>query len=106
MTKKILGLLLLCLGLIVMFYGLYSSFNIFTGKSSAPEIFQTPPEIKSAGSQDLQGQMQNIVSEQLRGMLPVGSVATLLNLLSWSVFAGILVFGGAQVSGLGIKLLK
>jgi hypothetical protein len=30
----------------------------------------------------------------------------LLNLLSWSIFAGILIFAGAQIAGLGIKLIK
>nr|AQS33313.1 hypothetical protein [uncultured bacterium] len=106
MTKKILALALIIIGLAVIFYGLYSSFAIFTGKTTAPEIFKTPPAQKSAISQDVQGQLQNMISEQLKGMLPAGSVATLLNLMSWSVFAGILVFGGAQITGLGVKLLN
>jgi len=106
MIKRILALVLIITGLAVIFYGLYSSFNIFTGKVAAPEIFETPPAVKSAGSQDVQSQLQNMIGEQLKGMLPVGSIATLLNLASWSVFAGILVFGGAQISGLGIKLLN
>ena len=105
MTKKILALALIIIGLAVIFYGLYSSFNIFTGKEGAPEIFKTPLAQKSVASQDVQGQLQNMVSEQLKGMLPVDSIATLLNLMSWSVFAGILIFGGAQISGLGVKLL-
>lgn len=105
MIKKILALSLLIVGLAVIFYGLYSSFNIFTGKTPAPEIFVTPSAIKSAGSQDIQTQLQNMIGEQLKGMLPVDSIATLLNLASFSVFAGILIFGGAQIAGLGIKLL-
>ena len=106
MIKKILGLALTIIGLAVIFYGLYSSFNIFSGKTGAPEIFQTPLETKSVGSQDVQSQLQNMVGEQLKGMLPVDSIATFLNLASWSVFAGMLIFGGAQISGLGIKLLN
>jgi len=106
MIKKTLGLVLIILGLAVIFYGLYSSFNIFTGKASPPEIFEAPSVAKSVGSQDVQAQLQNMIQEQLRGMLPVGSVATFLNLASWSVFAGILVFGGAQIAGLGVKLLN
>ena len=41
MIRKILGLVLLLAGLIVIFYGLYASFNIFNAKSAAPEIFKT-----------------------------------------------------------------
>lgn len=106
MIKKILGPALIIIGLAVIFYGLYSSFNIFTGKEVAPEIFKTPAAQKSVGSQDIQAQLQNMLSEQLKGLLPAGSIATLFNLASWSVFAGILVLGGAQISGLGIKLLN
>lgn len=105
MIKKILGIILLIAGLLVIFYALYSSYNIFTGKTGAPEIFEAPVAAQSAGSQDIQGQLQNMISEQLKGLLPVGSLTTILNLASWSVFAGILTFGGAQIAGLGIKLI-
>lgn len=106
MIKKILGLVLIVIGLVVIFYGLYSSFNIFSGKAAAPEIFKTPPVVKSTGSQDIQAQLQNMLGDQLKGMLPVDSVSTFLNLTSWSVFAGLLIFGGAQIAGLGIKLFN
>ncbi|MDD2731180.1 MAG: hypothetical protein PHW33_03605 [Candidatus Portnoybacteria bacterium] len=106
MIKKVLGLALIIIGLAVIFYGLYSSFNVFTGKVSAPEIFKITSATESVGSQDIQAQLQNMVAEQLKGMLPVGSITTLFNLISWSIFAGILVFGGAQISGLGIKLFN
>jgi hypothetical protein len=106
MIKKILALVLIILGLAVIFYSLYSSFSIFTGKTEAPEIFATPQATESVGSQDIQAQLQNMVSEQLKGMLPVDSIATFLNLASWSVFAGILILGGAQIAGLGVKLLN
>lgn len=106
MIKRILALALIIIGLAVIFYGLYSSFNIFTSKAPAPEIFETSSTVKSAGSQDIQSQLQNALSEQLKGLLPVDSIVTFLNLLSWSVFAGILIFGGAQISGLGVKLFN
>jgi len=105
MIRKILGLILLILGLFVIVYAIYSSFNIFTGKTAAPEIFKAPLETKSAASQDIQVQLQKMVTDQLKGMLPVDSITTFLNLISWSVFAGILIFGGAQIAGLGIKLI-
>jgi len=95
MIKKTLGILLLCLGLVVIFYGLYSSFNIFTGKTAPPGIFT----FKEKESQDAQVQI-------LKEILPTESLPMFLNLISWSIFAGILVFGGAQIASLGIKLLN
>ncbi len=106
MIKKTLGTALIIIGLVVIFATLYSSFNIFTGKADAPEIFKTPPAQKSVASQDIQAQLQNMIGEQLKGMMPADSFATFLNLASWSAFASILILGGAQIAGLGVKLLN
>lgn len=99
--KKIPGLILLFSGLIVILYGLYSSYNIFTVKNQAPEIFT---EQKSTVLPS--GQIEQLLQEQLKGLLPTDSIPQLLNLMSWSIFAGILILGGGQIAGLGIKLLK
>jgi len=108
-VKKILGTTLLFTGLIIIFYGLYSSYGIFTAKKEAPVIFEMPEQSQVAqkgGAQDLQAQLQGLLGEQLKGILPADSTAKLFNLISWSIFAGILILGGAQISGLGIKLIK
>lgn len=99
---KILGLVLLFLGLVVIGYSLYSSFNIYTAKTSAPELFK----IEQSAVKGVSGDIQAMLEEQLKGILPAGSIIDMLNLISWSAFAGILIFGGAQVSSLGIKLIK
>lgn len=107
MLNKIFGLALLGLGLLVIFYSLYSSFNIFTVKTQAPEVFKpTVAAVQKSGTGDVQAQLQQAISEQLKGFLPISSITNILNLAAWSIFAGILIFGGAQVATLGIKLLK
>ncbi|MFH1841187.1 MAG: hypothetical protein ABH800_00170 [Candidatus Nealsonbacteria bacterium] len=104
-TGKISGFLLLFLGLAVIFYSLYSSFNIFTAKTEAPEIFVLEKQDSVSGG-SLQIELQEAISEQLKGFLPANSLPKLFNLLAWSIFAGILIFAGTQVSILGIKLIK
>jgi len=106
MIKKILGLILLFVGLIIILYSLYSSFNIFTAKTSAPEIFKTEIVPSQKNGEGLEAQVQQMIGEQLKGMLPANSIPQLLNLISWSIFAGILIFGGTQITTLGIKLIK
>lgn len=106
LTKKISGFILLFAGLIIIFYGLYSSYNIFNGKTEAPVVFQTAENNISPAKIDLEAQAQKLLEDQLKNLLPAGSITQLLNLLSWSIFAGILVLGGGQISGIGIKLLK
>lgn len=107
---KIFGLLLLIAGLAIIFWSLYSSYNIFTSKTAAPEIFTTPKEeVKlptGKGSQNIQDQARQMIGEQLKGLLPATSINQLLNLIAWSIFAGILIVGGSQISNIGVRLLK
>ncbi|PIS39727.1 MAG: hypothetical protein COT33_00385 [Candidatus Nealsonbacteria bacterium CG08_land_8_20_14_0_20_38_20] len=115
MSKKIqnvVGWALLFAGIGIIFWGLSSSYNIFNNKSQAPEIFKIEAQ-KTTPSKKVQGleaqveeKMKELLGEQLKAMLPADSVPKLLNLISWSIFIGILIFGGAQLAGIGIKLLR
>lgn len=111
-VSKIAGFVLLGAGLIVIFFSLYTSYSIFTGQSMAPEIFsvkQQAPIAKGGtlGSlEDLQRQLPDLLQGQIQGLLPANGIPQMMNMISWSVFASILFFGGGQIAGLGIKLLK
>ncbi|MCK5044184.1 hypothetical protein KAR26_00450 [Candidatus Parcubacteria bacterium] len=114
-TTKIIGFLLLFIGVIIIFYALYSSYNIFTAKTEVPEIFTIPETVveESGGEvsvatsmEDIQSQMEETMKEQIGEMFPSDFIPRLMNLISWSIFATILIFGGTHVSGIGIKLIK
>lgn len=114
--EKIFGLVLLIVGIGIIFWALYSSYNVFSGKANLPEFFKfEKKEVKTSTVskekmptylEEIQKQMGEIVSEQLKEILPVDILSRLLNLVVWSIFAGILIFGGSQIASLGIKLLK
>jgi hypothetical protein len=107
--EKIIGWILLVAGIVLMGWTLLSSYNIFTAKAELPEFFEASQEktlSQEGGTQDIQVQLQQMIGEQLKGMLPVDSIPKLLNLIVWSMLAFILLFGGTQISGLGIKLIK
>ncbi len=116
MINKILGYIILAIGLIIILGVIWQSYNIFNGKILAPEIFKDPINItkKSQGSSvnsfDIQAQtqkiMQEAIQEQISSILPSGSLTKILNLIVWSIFAGIIIFAGSVISGIGIKLLK
>ena len=106
---KILGWVLLLAGVLIIVWTLYSSYNIFTAKTAMPEIFEMGEEKalpQKGGAQDLQAQMEEMIGEQLQGLLPTDTIPKMLNLAVWAMLAGILIFGGAQISNLGIKLVK
>lgn len=106
---KILGWVLLIAGVLIIVWTLHSSYNIFTGEAAVPEIFEMEKEealSQKGGTTDIQAQMEQMIGEQLKGILPAGSITKLLNLIIWSMLAFILIFGGTQLASLGIKLIK
>lgn len=109
--RKIFGWVLLIIGLGIILWSIFTSFNIFTAKIEAPEIFEVSETQKvliteKEESQDIQIMMEELISKQFKNILPSGSIPILLNLIAWSIMASILIFGGTQISGLGIKLIK
>lgn len=108
--QKFIGWVLLFGGLVIIFWSLYSSYNIFTAKTEVPEIFKVVEKKtvfpEKSKTQDLQTQIEKMIGEQLKGILPIDFLPKIFNLIAWSIFAGILIFGGTQISSLGIKLIK
>jgi hypothetical protein len=105
------GWILLIAGILIIGWGLFTSYKIFYGKIPAPEIFtvteeQPEPPSKKKGFILEEEAIKGLLQEQLKEVLPVGFLLQILNLLSWSIFAGILIFGGGKIATLGILLLK
>jgi len=113
-ATKIFGWALLIAGLAVIGWTLYSSYNIFTGKVEVPEIFKMaeketalPQENQAQGIQaQMEEKVKEMLGEQLKGIFPTDTLPKILNLIVWSILASILIFGGSQISSLGIKLMK
>ena len=119
---KIVGGALLLAGIGVIALTLLASYNIFTGKTPVPTLFSLN-DFKGSGEEQtleesnkgkeeisfeegVQDALQEGVKNQIQNMFPREMIVTLLNLISWSIFAGIATIGGAQVSKLGIRLMK
>lgn len=78
-----------------------------SGSDPFPQIFETSQESDvSVQPATLEDQMGEIIKEQLGEMVSSDMIALMLNLASWSVLATILIFAGAQIAGIGVKLLK
>ena len=111
--SKIFGWALLIIGLAIIFWILFYSYNIFTAKSDLPEFFimeteTTAPEKTGnlLSPEEMQMEMERIVGEQFKEIFPPNIIFDLLNLIVWSILACLLIFGGSQISGIGIKLIK
>lgn len=103
--NKIIGYILLFIGLLLIILPLYQSYNIFSGKSVPPEIFKNQkmsPTNQVNNPLDLQQQLQKAMSN----VLPTDSINKTLNLISWILLMWIFIFGGSKIAGLGILLIK
>jgi hypothetical protein len=109
-SEKFIGWLLLLLGIFVIVYPLFLSYNIFIGKNQPPALFKSSSQSQnSTGNQipsDAQKEVENMIKERLADIFSADFFPRILNLISWSVFVGILIFAGGQISNLGINLIK
>jgi L-cystine uptake protein TcyP (sodium:dicarboxylate symporter family) len=105
---KTIGIMLLIVGLAVILYGIFNAYNIFSGKTEAPQIFQIEkPIVPSAAinKQSPEAMMNDAISQQMGSIIPTNALPKILNMTSWSIFIFILFVAGGQISSLGIKLI-
>jgi len=109
---KFFGWFLLLIGIFIIFWAFYSSYNIFTAKTEVPELFKVEEQIeekelsKESSLLSQEEIMKEMVKEQIKEVFSTAFLSILFNLIVWSILAGISIFAGAQISSLGIKLIK
>lgn len=111
--KKIFGWIVLSIGLLIIFWILFSSYNIFTGKTKTPEVFKYEIKIEtnekeeiSLKPEEIKKEVEEMIQNQLAQIVPTDFIVKILNLISWSILAAIFIFGASKISEIGIKLLK
>lgn len=125
--EKILGSILLFLGLAIIGYALFLGVKVFINGQEPPEIFkpvavavtsaQPPPNnsvpknLNEVNPADLQKMISNnlLTPEMIKSIIPpeMFSYATrLMNFSVFSLFLWVLITAGAKVSSLGIALIK
>ena len=113
---RIFGWVLLFSGVLIVSATLFYSYNILQGKYPLPEIFKinkiqeksiTASEKNFNDVFQLSQQiLTEIVSKEISSFFQVEFLPKFLNLISFSFFAGIFIFGGSQIASLGIKMIK
>lgn len=111
------GWILLIFGIVLIGWTLFSSYHIFTDKTQPPPLFEIKTEqeekedltIGKTGVSllqvEIQKEMEKMIFDQLKDVLPFDTLPKLFNLIAWSIFAFILILGGGKISELGIKLI-
>ncbi len=110
---KLFGYLLLLLGIVIIIITVIYSFQIFTGKTSAPDLFKkeititqnTKIDSNNLTQENMQNYVSQTVQESINKMLPENFTTKIVNLACWGAFAGIAIFAGGKIGGLGINLI-
>ncbi len=110
-ATKIIGWLTFTAGIIIIGSTIYYTYNIFTGATPVPQIFnmdfgniqEIPEEGTDSGFED---QIRQMLSQQLSNLIPLESLNKFANLITWTGGAWIIITGGSKMSELGIKLIR
>ena len=97
-AEKILGYILLGVGLIIIFVCGYNAYTVFTGQSAPPEVFKM--ESVSFNVDNNAGAASRL--ELISG----GNASKLINMALWYILMFFLVQVGGKVSSLGIQMVK
>lgn len=104
-TNKIIGYILLLVGVLLIVMPLWQTYNIFTGKAVPAQVFSRPITLKvneNVGALDVPGQIQNALIK----VLPIDLIDNTLNLASWLLLMWVLIYGGGKIAEIGVKLVN
>lgn len=105
MSNKIIGYVLLIIGLLLIIMPLWHTYNIFIGASIPLQVFKRPDSLKvneNVSAMDIPGQIQNALIR----VIPVDFINNTLNLITWLILMWILLYGGGKIADIGVKLIK
>ena len=104
-SNKIIGYILLAIGILMIVLPIWQTYNIFTGKSLPAQVFTRPPSLKvnqNVSALYLQGQIQNALIK----VLPIDFINNTLNLATWLMLVWILIYSCGKIAEIGVKLIK
>jgi len=118
-TKHILGWIVVVAGLVIIGQTINASYRFFTAKAEFPAVFKAPaaqsavteikPNAAPASQAEAQAQAQQAISQAtsqaISNIIPADLISKLMNTIVWSIFATFLVYAGAKIAEIGIKLI-
>jgi len=105
--KKILGWILIILGLFIVLGSIYSTYLNFTGQRDFPQVFTVQEdEVTPRASGGPEDQISGMIGEYIKEILPQDTATEMLNMLAWIMFAVFLVYSGSKLVSMGAVLLR
>lgn len=108
-VRQFLAWVLIIIGLGIVFWDISSSYYYFTAQKEFPKVFtenQSVNSSNSGSSTSIEGQIGNVIKDQIKQMIPENTVTQVLNISSWIIFASFLLWAGGKLIGIGNNFLK
>lgn len=108
--QKIFGWIFIFLGMATIYFGVYRSYKMFQGELEVPALIKAdntqklPPASSNPAAPE--EQLNQMIGEQIKNILPIEGLIVSLNMLMWLVFVSVLIFAGGQAASIGIKMLR
>ena len=104
--KKILGWILIILGLLIVLGSIYSTYLNFTGQRDFPQIFTVQEAEVAPQTSGPEDQISGMIGEYIKEIIPQGAATQMLNMFAWIIFAVFLVYSGSKLVSMGAVLLR
>ena len=108
-VRQFLAWVLIIIGLGIVFWDISSSYYYFTAQKEFPKVFSANEPSGSTNVQSstsIEGQIGNVIKDQIKQLIPENSVTQVLNISSWIMFASFLLWAGGKLIGIGNDFLK
>jgi hypothetical protein len=92
-NDKIIGYILLALGIVLLFFSVYEMMDVYTGHS-------TPPQLISLSDISLSIQDGNAT------VIEGAQLSQLPNLLFWFILNGFILLAGGKIAQVGVNMVK
>ena len=96
--EKVVGYILLAVGVVMIFASVYLMFNVFTGGSDAPSLFNFSdvsfPIIQPGGTSET---VEIISGQEMNRMADMGF---------WYILMFFIAYAGGKVASLGVNLIR
>jgi hypothetical protein len=92
--EKLIGYILLAIGLILIFFSIFSMYSVFTGSSPVPSLIKV---------NDIKILIPNIGETTI---FSGDAISNIINMLLWLILMIFIASGGSRIGSLGVKLLR
>ncbi len=97
-NEKVVGYILLAIGVVMIFSSVFLAFNVFTGASAPPKLFNFSDVSFSVPQTGGASETVQIISGQ--------DMSRIVSMVFWYLLMFFIMFAGGRIASLGVNLIR